>query len=67
MSSILTEKIPATRVTFVVDDYTLKFLSRAHLQTEPDEIWIWESSEDIEYEYPGESLDNHIQLVLDFD
>lgn len=47
---ILTEKVPATRVTFVVDEDTYKYLSTAHGYSESDELWIWESSEDTEVE-----------------
>lgn len=43
------ETVPATRVTFVVDEDTYTFLSKAHSFNENDELWVWEDSEDIQY------------------
>lgn len=102
MSTVLTEMIPAVRVTLVVDDDTLNFLNEAYIHSGSDELWVWETIEDIQYEiflpceecgdryqmenyacpnnqgyctdccgcedhFPGNTLDNYTQLVLDFD
>jgi hypothetical protein len=64
MSSALTEKIPATRVTFVVDDYTFRFLQEAYTHTTSDELWVWEYSEDIQYDVflPCEDCGDRYQM-----
>ena len=42
--------IKAYRVTFLVDEDTLAFFSRAHLMSEDGELWDWEAVVDTEYE-----------------
>lgn len=61
---ILTEKVPAIRTTLVVDEYTFRFLTEAHIQSGSDELWVWESTEDIEYEVflPCEECGDRYQM-----
>ena len=60
----LTEKVKAIRVTFVVDEGTNNFLSKGHAFSQSDELWIWESSEDIDYEVfiPCEECDSRAAM-----
>lgn len=64
MSTVLTEKVKAIRVTFVVDEGTYNFLSKGHSFSQSDELWIWESSEDIDYELfiPCEECDSRAAM-----
>ena len=41
------ETIKAHRVTYLVDDDTWAFLSKAHGYSESNEMWIWENTEDV--------------------
>ena len=46
----LTEKVPAYRVKFIVDEDTLEFLGKHHGYQMDGELWFWEDTEEIEAE-----------------
>lgn len=50
--SLITEKVKAYKVTFIVDEDAFGYLAKSHGYTEGDELWLWEDTEEIEYERP---------------
>ena len=44
------ETIPAYRLTFVVDEDTMKFLGKSHGYQMDGELWFWEDTKEIQYE-----------------
>lgn len=64
MSQILTEKIPAIRATFIVDDDTYSFLLEAYTHRMDEELWVIDTVEDIEYEVfvPCEDCGSRYQM-----
>lgn len=50
MSTVLTEKVPAIRVTFIVDEDTYNFLLEAYTHKMDGELWEFDGVEDIEHD-----------------